>query len=154
MTVLGKNVNAYMQRSGVSTIDAAIDALRQSGLDLAGADLLYANSYDGLLTDVTRGSYIGPAVVNGIACDHLAFRAEKVDWQIWVQRGDKPLPLKYVITTKWLTGAPQYVIRLHDWNVQPSLDARRFQFTPPAGGKQVESIATNELGEPTEEGQP
>ena len=153
VTVLGKNQNAYMQRGGVSTIDGAIDALRQEGLDLAGADLLYTDSIEGLLTDVTRGIYVGPAVVDGIACDHLAFRAEKVDWQIWVQRGDKPLPLKYAITTKWITGAPQYEIRLHDWNVAPQVDARRFEFTPPAGAKKVESIPTNELGEPTEEAQ-
>jgi hypothetical protein len=154
-TLLGKNQNVYLQVGNVATIDAAIDAIRsQVDVDLAGADLLYANPAEGLLTDVSRGTYLGPAVVNGIACDHIAFRAEKVDWQLWVQRGDKPLPLKYSITSKWVTGAPQYSIRFHRWNVQPQLEARRFDFKPPSGAKQVEMVATNELGDPTTGGQP
>ncbi len=38
--------------------------------------------------------------MNGIECHHLAFRAEKVDWQVWVQAGDTPLPMKYLIISK------------------------------------------------------
>lgn len=153
VTLLGKNLNVYYQLKGPRSIDEAIDALRsEADLDIGGADLLYASPAEGLLTDVTRGSYLGPAVVDGVTCDHLAFRAAKVDWQLWVQRGDKPLPVKYVITSKWVTGAPQYTVRLHDWNLQPQLDAGRFQFTPPAGVKRVESVSTNELGELSAQG--
>jgi hypothetical protein len=148
LTLLGKNANVYWQLTGPRTIDEAIDALRsQADLDVGGADLLYASPAEGLLTDVTSGSYLGPAVVDGVTCDHLAFRAEKVDWQLWVQRGDKPLPVKYIITSKWVTGAPQYAVRLHGWNLQPQLDAQRFQFKPPAGVKRVDAVSTNELGE-------
>ena len=152
-TLLGKNENVYMQVDGVSTIDEVIEALRtQADLDLAGADLLYSNPAEGMLTDVTRGTYLGPAVVDGILCDHLAFRAEKVDWQLWVQRGETPLPLKYSITSKWVTGAPQYAVRLHHWNLQPQVDANRFQFQPPAGVKRVDAVSTNELGELSAQG--
>jgi hypothetical protein len=148
LTLLGKNQNAYFQLNGPTTIDEAIETLRgEANLDLAGADLLYASPYEALRTDVKGGTYLGPAVVDGIECDHLAFRADKVDWQLWVQRGDKPLPIKYVITSKWITGAPQYTVRLRNWKLQPQLDARRFEFSPPAGVKRLESIPTNELGE-------
>ncbi|MBZ4416556.1 DUF2092 domain-containing protein [Myxococcus sp. RHSTA-1-4] len=148
ITLLGKNQNAYFQLNGPATLDEMIETIRsQVGLDLAGADLLYASPYEGLMTHVESGTYLGPAVVDGIACDHLAFRTDKVDWQLWVQRGDKPLPLKYVITTKWTTGAPQYTVRLHDWELQPRLDARRFEFRPPAGFKRVETLTPNEVGE-------
>ncbi|MBF5043097.1 DUF2092 domain-containing protein [Aggregicoccus sp. 17bor-14] len=148
VTLLGKNANMYYQLSGPRSIDEAIDALRtKANLDIGGADLLYAKPAEGMLTDVSSGMYLGPAVVDGVDCDHLAFRAAQVDWQLWVQRGDKPLPVKYVITSKWVTGAPQYAVRLHKWNLQPKLDAQRFAFTPPAGAKKVDSLATNELGE-------
>jgi hypothetical protein len=153
LTLLGKNANVYWQVSGPKTIDQAIEALRsQADLDVGGADLLYTDVAEGLLTDVTSGSYLGPAVVDGVTCDHLAFRAAKVDWQLWVQRGDKPLPVKYVITSKWVTGAPQYAVRLHAWNLQPQLDAQRFVFKPPAGVKRVDAISTNELGELSTQG--
>jgi hypothetical protein len=148
VTLLGKNANAYFQLNGPKTIDEAIEALRsQADLDVGGADLLYADPAEGLLTDVVSGAYLGPAVVDGITCDHLAFRAAKVDWQLWVQRGDQPLPVKYVITSKWVTGAPQYAVRLHDWNLKPKLDPQQFVFKAPAGVKRVDALATNELGE-------
>lgn len=155
VTLLGKKKNVFKQLRGPTTIDQAIETLRSElDVDLAGADLLYADLYEGLLTDVRSGTNLGPGVVNGVLCDHLAFRAEKVDWQIWVQRGDKPLPLKYVITSKWVTGAPQYTIRLHHWNTQPQLDPQRFVFRAPAGARELETVATNELGELSEESKP
>ena len=73
-----------------------------------------------------------------MSCDHLAFRTDAVDWQIWVRKGDQPLPLKYVITTKWVTGAPQYALRLSNWNVAPEVDAKLFSFAPPADAKKLE----------------
>jgi len=69
-----------------------------------------------------------------------------VDWQIWVKTGDAPLPMKYVITTKWLTGAPQYALKLRDWNTKPQIDASRFEFSAPAGATEIESIKVDELG--------
>ena len=133
----------------------AVETVLAMGLLLgAGADLFYADLHEGLLTDVSSGTHLGQGVVGGVLCDHLAFRAAKVDWQIWVQRGDKPLPLKYVITSKWVSGAPQYTIRLHHWNTQPKLDPQHFVFRPPAGAKELQDVATNELGELTEEAKP
>ncbi len=99
------------------------------------------------MTDVTSGSYLGTTWVNGVECDHVAFRAAKVDWQLWVQTGDRPLPMKYVITTKWMTGAPEFSVRLSDWDTQPKIPAGRFAFTPPAGVKRLESLRVNDVGD-------
>ena len=100
-----------------------------------------------LTEDATKGVYVGTGPVGGIECDHLAFRNPRVDWQIWVQKGEQPLPLKYVITTKWITGAPQYSLRLSDWNVAPQIDQAQFTFTAPEGAKKLEEISADEIGE-------
>lgn len=148
LTVYGKVGNAYKQVALAGTIDQALDAIRQKlSLDAGAADLLYADPESGLLTNVQSGSDYGPAVVNGVACEYLAFRAKEVDWQLWVATGDRPLPLKYVITTKWVTGAPQYAVRLRNWSVNPNIDGGRFVFTPPRGAKRVDKIPTNVIGE-------
>jgi len=148
LTVYGKGVNAYAQIANVGSIDAAIEAVRsQWGFDVAGADLLYANPYPGLMTDVMSGVDLGPDIVDGIAAVHLAFRAAQVDWQVWVQPGARPLPLKYVITSKWVTGAPQYVVELRNWNVNPSINEQRFAFAPPQGARKITTIPTNVIGE-------
>jgi hypothetical protein len=64
-----------------------------------------------------------------------------------VQTGDKPLPMKYIITTKWLSGAPQFSVRLGDWNTQPAIPPGRFDFKPPPGAQRLESLKVNEMGE-------
>jgi len=65
--------------------------------------------------------------------------------QLWVKAGDEPLPMKYVITAKWQTGAPQYEIRLRDWDTK---------FSVPDGAIKLKTIMVNETGEfiSTEEG--
>jgi hypothetical protein len=71
-----------------------------------------------------------------------------------VQAGDAPLPMKYVITTKWLTGAPQYEIRFRDWNTSPQTNDKRFSFSAPEGATRLETIPAGEIDEvtTTEEG--
>ncbi len=148
LTLYGKVRNMYLQIGHLGTIDAAIEAVRsQLGLDLAAADLVYTDPYPGLMTDVTSGVDLGSDVVGGIMCEHLAFRAAQVDWQVWVQAGARPLPMKYVITSKWVTGAPQYIVDFRNWNSRPNVDPQRFAFTPPQGSRKVDTIPTNVIGE-------
>jgi hypothetical protein len=145
----GKEANVYAQiESPGSRIDDAIEELRAStGLDAAGADLLAADPYSVLTAEVDRGIYVGLGYVDGVECEHLAFRNPRVDWQIWIQAGDKPLPMKYVVTTKWVTGAPQYSIRFRSWNTNPQIADNTFEFVPPSGASRVEEVRANEVGE-------
>jgi hypothetical protein len=43
-----------------------------------------------------------------VLCDHLAFRQLDTDWQLWVEKGSRPLPRKIVITTRYEVGDPQF----------------------------------------------
>ena len=148
ITLYAKKINAFYQFESPGTIDDAINNLRDEiGVDAAGADLMYSDLYDGIMEDVSSADYWGLAVVGGIEAYHLAFRKEDVDWQIWIQTGETPVPLKYIITTKWMTGAPQYSIRHRDWNLNPDFDSELFQFIPPEGSTQVETISMDEIGE-------
>ena len=148
VTISSRTRGVYYQIAAPGSLDHAINTLgEETGFELAGADLLYSDPLPGLLTDVTSGTYIGTTSVNGVECHHLAFRASKVDWQIWIQTGDKPLPMKYVITTKWMTAAPEFSVLLRDWDTQPKIPAGRFDFTPPAGAKRIESLRLSATGE-------
>ncbi|MCG3195003.1 MAG: hypothetical protein DIJKHBIC_04272 [Thermoanaerobaculia bacterium] len=148
VTLFSKEKNFYFQLQSPGTIDDAINAVRsQTEIDAAGADLLYADPYPGLTTDLVSGQYLGRSFVHGVECHHLAFRADKVDWQIWVRDGDAPVPMKYVITTKWVTGAPQYSIRFRDWDTKSKAQPERFKFTAPAGAKLLKAISADAIGE-------
>ena len=148
LTVYGKTVKAYFQKDVAGTIDQAIPALeREIGLSLPGADLLLSNPYAVLTAGVTSSGYHGIALIRGVPAHHLSFRTPKVDWQIWVKDGAEPLPLKYVITTKWLTGAPQYSVELSHWNTKPVIAADRFKFVVPPGAKSLQALVVDETGE-------
>ena len=100
---------------------------------MPGIDLLLSDSYDVLMSDVIDGHHIGQGVVDGVECEHLAFRGHDTDWQIWIQTGAQPIPRKYVITSKTLAGAPQYTLRIKDWKTDPIADADAFTFKAPEG---------------------
>jgi hypothetical protein len=147
LTIYGKNLNSYVQLPATS-IDGAVDSLRDNtGFDAPGADLLGSKPLDLAVTDVVSGVHVGMAYVDGAEVHHLAFRGKEVDWQLWVQAGDQPLPLKYVITSKWQTGAPEYALRLSNWNAAPEIEVSRFTFTPPAEAKKLDSVEVDEIGQ-------
>lgn len=146
LTLFGRQINAYAQQPLTGTVDDAILAFEvETGIPFPGADLVFSNPYEVLSEGVESSLYLGTGYIDGVEVHHLAFREADVDWQIWVQTGDVPLPMKYVITTKWLTGAPQYEIRLRDWNTNPQIAADRFTFTPPAGASQLEALPPSAL---------
>jgi len=147
VTLHGKRLGAYVVFPVEGSIDDAITGLHaETDLGFPGADLLFSDAYSGLMTDVTSGSYLGIAYVQGTEVHHLAFRARRVDWQLWVATGEEPLPMKYVITSKWLTGAPEYSVRFRDWNTAPAIDPSQFQFSAPDGATKVEFLSHADLG--------
>jgi hypothetical protein len=148
LTLYGQKRNVYAQMAVPGTIDDAIQAFElETGLPAPGADLLFADPYAILSEGVESSLYLGTAYVNGIECHHLAFREDEVDWQLWVQTGDTPLPMKYVITSKWLTAAPQYAVILRDWNTTPQIDGDAFTFSPPPEAMQLDTLLIDELNE-------
>jgi hypothetical protein len=119
-------------------VDELIDDVRDfTGAEFPGADLLFSDVYGQLSEPVENAIYVGSDIVDGIECHHLAFRTASVDWQLWVQKGPKPIPRKYIITSKWVTGAPQFQIRITDWNDSPVLKSDAFVFKAPEGAKTV-----------------
>ncbi|MDZ7589349.1 MAG: DUF2092 domain-containing protein [Rubrivivax sp.] len=148
LTLYGKTANAYMQKDLTGTLDSALSALETGlGISLPGGDLLVADPYTVLASGVVSSGYYGIDFVGGMAAHHLAFRTAMVDWQLWVKEGNEPLPLKYVITTKWTTGAPQYSVQFSNWNTRPAIAATRFSFAAPKDAVRLDALAVDEMGE-------
>ncbi len=139
LTLYMMDQNYYATVEAPPTIEEAIDFAREY-LDVfaPAGDLIYRNSYDILMEDVFSGFYVGLSVVGGVKCHHLAFRGNEVDWQLWIEDGDKPLPRKFIITSKWMTGAPQFAVYVKNWNLSPKLTEEMFKFSPPKGAKKID----------------
>jgi hypothetical protein len=138
-TVFDRAKKMYVQADDPGTVDQLVDKMREEyGVNAPGADLLSQDVYKVLSADVVEADHIGQGVINGVTCEHLAFRNFDTDWQIWVESGANPIPRKFVITSKSVTGAPQYTLLVTDWktNADPSPDA--FAFKGAADAKKVD----------------
>jgi hypothetical protein len=146
-TVLGKTINAFAQIESQGSIDQIINRLNDGAGAMPGGDLLLSNVFDELMADVSDAKHIGQGVIDGIDCEHLAFRNTDTDWQIWIEIGSNPIPRKYVITNKSVTGAPQYTLRIKDWKTNVPVAADAFAFKAPEGAKKVDLAALSEIDE-------
>jgi hypothetical protein len=143
VTVNDKDTKSYAQIEAEGTADQLIDVLREkNGVVAPGADLLLPNVFDVMMADVVEGAVIGKGVIDGVECDHLAFRNVETDWQIWIESGARPIPRKYVITSKGVGEAPQYTLRIKEWKADLPADA--FAFKPEQSAKK---LALGELGD-------
>jgi hypothetical protein len=141
LTLYNPKDKAFAQVAAPDTLDAMLEFARTK-LDIVApaGDLLNKNAYDILMDGVTDGFVVGKAVIEGVRCDHLAFRAPHVDLQVWVQQGAQPLPRRMLITTRDLPNAPQFAVTVTKWNLKPTFDAKTFRFTPPAGANRVDFL--------------
>jgi hypothetical protein len=148
VTVFGKNANAFAQADAPGSIDQLVDRLRNElSVELPGADLLLSNPYAILMADVLDAKHIGQGIIDGVECEHLAFRNADTDWQVWVEAGPRPIPHKYVITSKTVTGGPQYTLRIKEWKIDAPLGADAFAFKPPADAKKIDFKALSDIDE-------
>ena len=99
-------------------------------------DLLRGATRGDLLKDTTAGIVIGTGLVAGVECDHLGFHQEGIDAQIWIEKGDRPLPRKFVITTLSEPSQPQHS-EILTWDLTPKIDEAMFTFTPSAGAGKI-----------------
>lgn len=157
ISVYGKNRNMFAKIPIEGKIDDAIDELRVGfGLELPAADLLSSDPYKVMMANVVSSVDLGTGVIRGAVCDHIAFRTEEVDWQLWVAQGDKPLPCRFTITSKLTVHSPSYSIEFHDWKTGADVAADDFVLKPAADAKEVDFAnmgSIDEVPAPSAEGE-
>ena len=137
LTIYSPAQKYYATMNAPPTISATLDeAKAHYDLELPLADLLYLAAGDDLGKNAVGAGDIGPSRVGGVDCEHLAFRSPEVDWQVWIEKGDKPLPRKVVITTRNEPTAPQYSAVV-TWDLSPKIDDGMFAFKAPDGSTAV-----------------
>lgn len=148
----GKQFTLYAPELGYyATVDApatnlaVLDTIESKfGIDLPLKDLfLWNDPSSGQKRDqVTSAFLVGPATIDGVATDQYAFRGPRADWQIWIEKGDRPLPRKVVIVDRTDPASPAYTARL-SWTLNPTFADNEFTFTPAAGAKSIRLTAAN-----------
>jgi hypothetical protein len=136
-TVWAQRVNFYATVAAPPTIGKLTAALDDKyDLRLPLEDLFYWGTPQSKVGDIKTAIDVGPSEIGGVTCEHYVFHQEGLDWQVWIQQGDYPLPRKLVITTLTDDARPQYNAVL-TWNLAPSFNEAAFEFNPPAGAQKI-----------------
>jgi hypothetical protein len=142
VTVLDKEHNTYATIEAKATIDATLDELQDEyGVVLPLVDILYSDPYAVLMEGVTYGRYLGIHQAAGVACHHLAFSQATIEWQLWIDAGDTPLPRKLVISYVQEPGEPQYSATMRRWNLESKVPEGLFTFEAPEGAQKIDATA-------------
>lgn len=76
-------------------------------------------------------------MIDGVECEHLAFRNFDTDWQLWVEVGERAIPRKLVVTSKTINSAPQYTLHIKSWKSGEKHAKSFFTFEPTKGMTQL-----------------
>ena len=139
VTIVNHADHVHALQEVPDTIDAMFDVLAERyGVTAPLSDLLFSDPYKAMMTHVRSGRYVGIHEVAGVKCHHLAFRQDALDWQIWIEDGQRPLPRKVVLTFKEQPGYPQFAAVLNNWDLSAKPKSDAFTAVIPADSKRVD----------------
>jgi len=137
-TVYNSEKSYYAQTEIPNNLDAAMEFILED-LDVEAPlmDLIFQDTTSRLIGSQETVIYLADkARIAGVDCHHLAVRGPESDVQLWVEEGDRPLPRKITITSKWEGGSPRFVAHLM-WNTDPDFKQDTFEFRAPEGSMNI-----------------
>lgn len=136
LTMTAPRMGFYASATARGSIRDLIDVLSDDyGIELPLADLFLWTARDANVQP-SLAARIGYADVGGQETDQYLFVGPEAEWQIWIKRGDQPLPLRMVVTDTSRLARPQFAADL-TWNLEPEISADPFTFRPPPGASQI-----------------
>ncbi len=118
-------------------IDMLVDDLwANHGVTLPLAELFYWASVGAPVDAVQSAIYVGRVQMGDTDTDHFVYRTDGADYQLWIERGPRPLPHKIVVNFQGDPSRLSYSVDL-DWTPNPTFKADTFRFVPPAGWESV-----------------
>jgi len=137
LTVYSPRMKYYATVPAPPTLrELVIKAENELGVVLPLSDLFLWGTDDAGRVPMTSAVYVGPTKIGGEELDHYAIRQGAVDWQVWIAKGDKPLPRRLVLTANDDPARPSYAANL-SWNLSAKNSSSAFVFTPPKDAMKI-----------------
>ena len=138
LTVFNSKEKVYTRLEKPGTVDEIIRFLVDDlDMRLPLAEMLHSRVAALLPQMVREAAYVEQSEISGVACDHVAFRGDEADLQLWIAQGVQPLPRRLVITYRRDDGRPQFWAQFRDWNLAPDTPDSLFTFTPPSDAVKI-----------------
>jgi hypothetical protein len=147
-TIMAPGTNTYATTPAPPTLDQTLEVVGQK-LDVypPGADLLASDPFAVLTEQAESGTWLGEEQMDGVTVDRIGLRGPIVDSEIWIERGQRPVPRRYEVISKDVPGKPRYVVELKDWDFAPTFEEDRFAFRVPEGAQRVPFLAARQQAE-------
>ena len=139
--MMANKLETAAQLDAKGSIDDVMDVMVDAGAYLPGRDLLYQDAAEGLLEDTLESRYEGIVPMGSKLCHYTIFRGPDVDWHLWVDQ-ESEMPCKYMITSKWIAGAPEFELTFTNWALNEKIDRKRFALSAPEGFIKLDNFSS------------
>jgi hypothetical protein len=138
-TVFSPNLGFYATVPAPATNREVLDTIyNKYGIRLPLEDLFRWNDTNAQRIEKFRAAYdLGTVTLDGVKTTHYAFREPDVDWEVWIQDGDKPLPLKLSIVDRTDPARPAFTTRLK-WSPNAAVSTADVTYTPGQGAMKID----------------
>jgi hypothetical protein len=138
LTLYDRANTVYATEPAPATLPGLLDYARQTlGLIIPASDIVYPNAFALLTQDLTVAFVVGKSEIDGVKCDHLAFRRPGVDFQVWVADGGPPRPVKLLVTDTSTPALLSVSTVIRDFEAAPDVADAQFTFVPPTGIQKI-----------------
>jgi len=134
---LAENVYASVPRPG--DINQAVDYFTEDlDMPLPIGQLVSSDAAEFVKKEIYAGGFVEQDSIDGVLSEHLAFRTQNLDFQVWVASEGDPVQTRLVIDYKTYPASPQYRASFRDWNFKPEVEDSLFVFKPADGMRKIE----------------
>jgi hypothetical protein len=89
------------------------------------------------MSGVTTGHAVGNVMIDGVECSHLLFSQPGIELELWVEKNDRAVPHRLIVTYRSLQDEPEFIAQFSDWNFDVHPSDAEFTFQPPAGAERI-----------------
>jgi hypothetical protein len=139
VVLFGAETKRYSSLSVPNTIQGMMkEVMGRLGVDFPLADFLTDNPDKSFLFGVTSGGEVNTVTIDGVPCRHLLFiQPPGIELELWVEKNERSLPRRLIVTYHNLPGQPNFVAEFSDWDFSIHPSDADFTFQAPAGATQV-----------------
>jgi hypothetical protein len=139
-TLFGVETRHYSTIPVPNTIQGMLETVMgKLGVDFPLSDFLTNAPDKSFLTGITSGREVSTVTIDGIPCRHLLFtQSPGIELELWIEKTDKALPRRLIVTYRSEPGQPSFVAEFFDWNFSVHPTDAQFTFQPPEGATQIE----------------
>jgi hypothetical protein len=138
LSVLDVENNAWAQVEREGDIDSTLDFIQD---DLATpmplSELWRADPSRDFVSELREAYVAGIVNLDGVRCDHVFLRNDRVDGQLFIEQGETPRFHRIALTYRNEEGQPSLRAHYSDWDFAPGAGGDAFQFTPPPDADRI-----------------